>query len=134
MAPEATRLLVHDPIREDTMLDGRPVIREGNLYKFDLSARGGGDFFNYYLSFDRYSEDGVFWNNWDRRIGGRSNFEFTPSERFDISVNFGYSRNHTAQPLNDNASNGLLRNGFRGQGFGQVRALGAAKGAPRPGP
>ncbi|OGU08976.1 MAG: hypothetical protein A2W29_11800 [Gemmatimonadetes bacterium RBG_16_66_8] len=128
LAPEATRLLVHDPIREDTMLDGRPVIREGNLYKFDLSARGGGDFFNYYLSFDRYSEDGVFWNNWDRRIGGRSNFEFTPSERFDISVNFGYSRNHTAQPLNDNASNGLLRNGFRGQAKGPVQASVGAPG------
>lgn len=128
LAPESDRLLVHNPLREDTMLDGRPVIRDGNTYKFDLSARGGGDFFNYYLSFDRYSEDGVFWNNFDRRIGGRANIEFTPSEKLDIGVNFGYARNHSMQPLNDNASNGLLRNAFRGQAKGPVQTQGV--GAP----
>lgn len=125
-APETSRLLVHDPLREDSMLDGRPVMRTGSLYKFDLSARGGGDFFNYYLSFDRYSEDGVFWNNFDRRLGGRANIEFTPSEKLDVGVTFGYVRNNGAQPLQDNASNGILRNAFRGR-KGPAPAVGIGK-------
>ncbi|HXV85720.1 MAG TPA: TonB-dependent receptor, partial [Gemmatimonadales bacterium] len=121
-SPETSRFLTHDPLREDFMLDGRPVIRKGDLYKVDISARGGGDFFNYYMSFDRYSEDGVFWNNFDRRMGGRANIEFTPSEKYDIGVTFGYIRNHGAQPLQDNASNGLLRNALRGQAKGPVQS------------
>lgn len=110
LSPPEQRLFTHDPLREDS-----GTIRKGNAYRIDLSARGGGDFFNYYLSFDRSSEDGVFFNNFDRRTGGRANFDFTPNEKLDIGMNMSYSRTHTMQPLNDNASNGLLRNSLRGQ-------------------
>ncbi len=103
-------LLTDDPLRRHPS-----ALRSGDVYDFALSARGGGQLFNYFLSFNRYDEDGVFLNNFHRRTGGRANFEFTPNERLNFSVNFGYGRTHTQIPLNNNASNGILRNSFRGR-------------------
>jgi TonB-linked SusC/RagA family outer membrane protein len=90
-------------------------IRSGAGYDFKLSARGGGALFNYYLSFNKNNEDGVFYNNFAKRIGGRANFEFTPSGTLSFGANFGYTRNNIRLPLSDNASNGLLRNAYRGR-------------------
>ena len=127
LAPASQRLLTDDPVRDVALLNGRGdtlrrpcgcTLRNGALYKADISARGGGDFFNYYLSADQYSENGVYYNNFERRVGGRANFEVTPSEKLNFSVNLSYVRNHLRMPLQDNASNGLLRNAFRGRAGG----------------
>jgi TonB-dependent starch-binding outer membrane protein SusC len=109
-APAERRLLVDSPLREH-----RRALRTGGSRKVDLSARGGGDLFNYYLSFDRHTEDGVVFNNFDRRVGGRANFGFTPSSRLDLALNLSYTRTHSRMPLQDNASNGLVRNALRGR-------------------
>lgn len=127
LAPAAQRLLVDDPLRDVPLKVGNVqrdpcncTLRSGPAYKVDLSARGGGDFFSYYLSADRYVEDGVYYNNWQRRVGGRSNFDITPSDKLNFSVNVGYARTDNRMPLNDNASNGILRNAFRGQAGGPL--------------
>lgn len=124
-APAAERLLVDNPIRDVPLAYGNSLrdpcgctLRKGPAYKGDISARGGGDFFSYYLSADRYVEDGVFYNNWEKRVGGRGNFDITPSDKLNFSVNLAYSRTDNRMPLNDNASNGILRNAFRGQAGG----------------
>ena len=124
-APAAQRLLVDNPIRDVPLAYGNSLrdpcgctLRKGPVYKGDMSARGGGDFFSYYLSADRYVEDGVFYNNWEKRVGGRGNFDITPSDKLNFSVNMAYSRTDNRMPLNDNASNGILRNAFRGQAGG----------------
>lgn len=91
------------------------ALRTGDVYDVKLTARGGGQEFNYYLSFNHMDEDGIFFNNFQKRTGGRTNFEWTPTGKLSLGLNFGYVRNHLAVPLSDNASNGLLRNSYRGR-------------------
>lgn len=84
-------------------------------YTFNLSARGGGDRFNFFASMEKGDEQGIFPNNYARRTGGRANFGFTPNEELSVNVNVGYSRNHVRMPLANNSSNSILRNGMRGR-------------------
>ncbi len=84
-------------------------------YSFNLSARGGGELFNFFVSAERSDEQGVFNNNFARRSGGRANFGFTPSEVLSFDVNVGYTRGHVRMPLANNSSNSILRNGMRGR-------------------
>ena len=105
-----------DFVITDNPLKRHPrAIRPANAYDVKLSARGGGDLFNYYMSFNRMDEKGLFFNNFQDRTGGRANFEFTPTGRLNLGLNFGYTQNHIGMPLSDNASNGLLRNSYRGR-------------------
>jgi TonB-dependent starch-binding outer membrane protein SusC len=84
-------------------------------YSFNLSARGGGELFNFFASMEKSDEQGIFPNNYARRTGGRANFGFTPSDVLSFNVNVGYSRNHVRMPLTNNSSNSILRNGMRGR-------------------
>ena len=116
-------------VAENTVLEDDPVKRhplalrqnEGgtdnyaDLSSFNLSARGGGEAFNYYLSFEKSGEEGVYYNNFSNRTSGRANFGFTPTEKFSTTVNVGYARTHVQMPFANNSSNSILRNGFRGR-------------------
>lgn len=103
-------LLTDDPVGRDPN-----ATRKGDIWDVNLSARGGGSAFNYYLSFEKGDEQGVFYNNYARRTSGRANFGFTPSDNLSANVNVAYVRENIRIPLNNNASNGILRNGFRGR-------------------
>jgi len=103
-------VIVDDPLKRHPT-----ALRTGTGYEARLSARGGGQLFNYYLSFNRMDEDGILFNNFQQRTGGRANFEFTPTGKLNLGANFGYTRVHYRMPLSDNASNGLLRNSLRGR-------------------
>ena len=108
--PLSARLLTDDPI-------GRHpgALRNADEWGLNLSARGGGDLFNYFISAERSDDEGIFLNNFARRTGGRANFGFTPSDEFNFNVNMGYSRSHVRQPLSNNSSNSITRNGYRGR-------------------
>jgi TonB-linked SusC/RagA family outer membrane protein len=84
-------------------------------YGFNLSARGGGELFNFFISAEDNREQGVYTNNFADRTGGRANFGFTPSQELNFNVNMGYSRTHVRMPLSNNSSNSILRNGMRGR-------------------
>lgn len=84
-------------------------------YAFNLSARGGGDLFNFFVSAEQSDEQGIFPNNYAKRMGGRANFGFTPSQDLNFNVNVGYSRTHVRAPLSNNSSNSTLRNAYRGR-------------------
>ncbi len=84
-------------------------------YGRNLSARGGGDLFNFFISAEQNDEEGVYENNFSNRQGGRANFGFTPSQDLSFNVNVGYARNHVRMPLSNNSSNSILRNGMRGR-------------------
>ncbi|HET9982582.1 MAG TPA: SusC/RagA family TonB-linked outer membrane protein [Longimicrobiales bacterium] len=99
----------------DDLETGRSWIRTGQTTNVNLSAQGGGSNYNYYLSAETNNETGVFYNNYNRRQSGRANFGFVPNERLNFNVSVGYARQHIQLPLNDNASNGILRNSWRGQ-------------------
>jgi TonB-linked SusC/RagA family outer membrane protein len=104
------RILVDQPVRRHP-----EALRTADIWDFDLSARGGGESFSYYMSFEKYDQQGVFYNNYQRRTGAQGNFSFVPSEKLNFQVNTRYVREHTRVPWNNNSSNGILRNGFRGR-------------------
>jgi len=108
--PMEERLLSMNPIQDDPATN-----RTGNNYGVNVSARGGAETYNYYLSFENGEEQGVFHNNFARRTGGRANFGFVPTDKLNFNVNVGYVKTRNRMPLNNNASNGILRNGFRGR-------------------
>ncbi len=103
-------LLSENPIR-----DTPGAIRDGDHSTFDISARGGGEAYRFFLSFQDARSEGVYYNNFHDRRSGRANFTVIPSATTSFSVNMGYARTHTQMPLNNNASNSILRNGLRGQ-------------------
>lgn len=108
--PLEERLLKDNPLKTDPA-----ALRVGHLHNVNISARGGAEAYSYFLSFENASDEGVFYNNFDRRTGGRGNFGFVPSQELSFQVNVGYTRTRTRMPLNNNASNGILRNAYRGR-------------------
>ena len=62
------------------------------------------------LSFNRSTEEGVFFNNFQNRTSGRANFDVNVSEKVDVAIQFSYARTHLRQPINNNASNSINRN------------------------
>jgi TonB-linked SusC/RagA family outer membrane protein len=93
-------------------------LRVGDAWNTNLSVRGGGESYNFYLSGERNDEQGTFFNNFNRRTAGRANFGFVPSQKMNFSVNVGYSQVDQQIPQSDNSSNSILRNAFRGQAGG----------------
>ena len=108
--PAADRLLSHNPIQDDPVTN-----RIADNSGITVSARGSSDIFNYYFSFENNNEEGVFYNNFAKRIGGRANLGFVPSQKANVDLSVGYVRTHNRMPWNNNSSNGILRNGFRGR-------------------
>ena len=116
---DGTFILKDNPLFRDPN-----ALRAGDLYDFQLSARGGTGRAGYYLSFNNSREQGVFWNNFNNRIGGRANFDAALTDKLDISTSFSYTRTHLRQPLNNNASNSINRNGMRGRARAYERSMG----------
>jgi TonB-linked SusC/RagA family outer membrane protein len=121
-------------LREFSPMDAHPNAMRGNAanptsypgidpvdangagqYGVNLSARGGGELFNFFVSAEKSDEQGVFLNNFSNRTGGRANFGFTPSEKLSFNMNVGYVRTHVRIPLSNNSSNSILRNAYRGR-------------------
>lgn len=102
-------------LRDDPLFRHPAALRVGGTTDFNLSARGGAGTMGYFLSFNSNAEDGVFFNNFSRRIGGRANFDVQVAPTLDLAVQFGYTRTHLQQPLSNNASNSINRNAMRGK-------------------
>ena len=107
LGPVEGRILREQPLKS--------VLREGDLMTYGLSAQGGGERYSFYVAGDRTEEQGVFVNNFFNRTSARANFTVNPSDKLDVAVSLGYTRSNTRLPLNDNASNGWLRNAYRGR-------------------
>ncbi len=108
-APAEQRVISQQPLFD--------AISDGKIQNYNLSARGGGERYSFYLSGDKDSENGIFSNNYFKRTGGRTNFFVSPKDNLDFAVNLNVNRTHGRLPLNDNASSGWLRNAFRGYPF-----------------
>jgi TonB-dependent starch-binding outer membrane protein SusC len=93
-------------------------LRSGSILSQNLSVRGGGEAFNFYISGERHREEGTFFNNHNHRTSARANFGFVPSARANFNVGVGYTRQDQQIPQSDNSSNSVLRNSYRGQAGG----------------
>lgn len=91
------------------------ALRTGDQYGINLSARGGGENYNFYLSGEHNDEEGVYFNNFSKRTAGRANIGFTPNDKLSFQLNTSYSRTHVQMPQSNNASNSILRNAYRGR-------------------
>ena len=93
-------------------------LRTGWTRNMNLSVRGGGEAYNFYISGEKNDENGTFNNNFNNRLSGRANFGFVPSTNANFNVNVGYAQLDQQIPQSDNSSNSVLRNSYRGQAGG----------------
>jgi TonB-linked SusC/RagA family outer membrane protein len=104
-----------------TVITGNPLkddptaLRTGAYQDINLSARGGGDRFTFFVSGDFNKNEGVFHNNFIERLGGRANFGYEVSDKMDLQVNAAYSKVRQRLPLSDDAGGGIIISGVRGQ-------------------
>ncbi|HUG41112.1 MAG TPA: SusC/RagA family TonB-linked outer membrane protein [Longimicrobiales bacterium] len=121
--PEADIIRIPDSeefiLRDDPLFRHPAALRTGSSMDINTSVRGGSERMGYFLSFNKNDEEGVYFNNFANRIGGRGNFDVQAAENLNISSQFSYTRTHLQQPLSNNASNGLIRNAMRGRARAQ---------------
>ena len=123
-ANPANRLLVDDPFNQPGAL------RTGSVNNYGLSARGGGDRYSYFLAGAHDAENGVLYNNSFLRNSARANLQLQLTDKLNVAVNSNFARTSAQEPLSDNSSNSILRNGYRDRPSGpypwqaQFRGLG----------
>jgi len=100
-------LAVGDIISHRAMTEPN-ALRTGGLSKLSLSAAGGGERYNYFVSAAQSKEEGVNLNNYSNLGSVRGNFSFIPSDKLNFSTNIDISRSHVRLPLNDNIAFGLI--------------------------
>ncbi len=84
------------------------ALRVGQITRYALGARGGGDNYSFYVSGGRDDEEGSYFNNFSNRTSLRGNFEFQPSQKLKLTTDIGYSISEVALPLSDNIATGLI--------------------------
>lgn len=89
-------------------------LRDGDVQRLNVSVRGGGNGFSYFVAGDMDDEEGVFFNSFNTRRSFRGNFTATASDRLDFQVTTNYTRNHLRLPIGDESAQGLLLGSVRG--------------------
>lgn len=92
----------------DNPIERYGAFRTGTYRSLTWTGRGGGSNFGYFASIGADREDGTLPNNWSDRTTGRFNFNFAPRPDLLIDAGYGYTRNNTALPDNDNNAFGYL--------------------------
>jgi len=67
--------------------NGRPMLRNGLVQEYSLSASGGTDRIRYFASYNRNAQDGFVRWNWENNQTGRINLDLTVSDQFTIGLN-----------------------------------------------
>jgi hypothetical protein len=98
---------LNDIISFRPMSDGR-ALRTAGLTKYTLSASGGTDRYNFFVSAAADQEDGVYFNNFQTLNTLRGNFSFVPTNKLTFATNIGLSHNHYRLPLNDNVPPAII--------------------------
>lgn len=102
-------------------------VRTGRQHSQRLAVSGAMDGFSYNLSGTVRQNKGVLPNSEDGSGSFRANMGFTPSERFNLAVNTGFTRRSTGFVENGNNSASLtsqaLQGGPRGQSYAPRNVL-----------
>lgn len=107
--PIGTVLRESSPILRDPF-----GLRDGNLQRVNLSVRGGGERFSYFVAGDLDEEEGVFFNSFNNRRSFRGNFTANATDRLDFQITTNYVQNHLRLPIGDESAQGLLLGSVRG--------------------
>ncbi|MDO8501066.1 MAG: SusC/RagA family TonB-linked outer membrane protein [Gemmatimonadaceae bacterium] len=122
--PGCQTVALNAVISGNPMRDDSRALRVGDLSRLGLSLRGGGDKYSYYVSGDRDTEQGVFYNSDNNRTSIRSNFGFSPNDKSNIAINMNWQSGRIRLPIQDESANGLLLSARRGFP-GRISLLGA---------
>ncbi len=116
----ANTVITDNPIERDPN-----AIRAGTLERMSLSLRGGGDQYSFYVAGDRDTEEGIFFNSFNKRNSARGNFTFIPNEVSNFVVTVNYIQTDLRLPIGDESPAGILLSGVRGQpGFLRPETVG----------
>lgn len=96
-----------DIISVRPLTDGR-ALRTAQLSKVQLSASGGAERYNFFVSAGKSNEEGVYFNNAADLRSLRGNFSFVPTNKLTFTTNVALSKNYVRLPLSDNAALGLI--------------------------
>ena len=102
-------------IRGNPLRDDPQALRSGAYTNGNLSARGGGERFGFFVSGDFNKDEGVFYNNFVERGAARANFDYQVSDKLDLAVNASYTKIRQRLPLSDDAGGGVIISATRGQ-------------------
>jgi TonB-linked SusC/RagA family outer membrane protein len=102
-------------IRDNPLRRDPAALRNGDIRRVALSARGGGERFSYYFAGDFTGENGIFYNNYNDRSSLRANFTAHPNDWLDVFVTSAYSRANLRLPVGDESAQGMLLSAFRGR-------------------
>jgi TonB-dependent starch-binding outer membrane protein SusC len=105
---------VNTIISDNPLVRDDRAIRTGDMLRYSGNVRGGGDRYSFYLSGDRETEQGVFYNSDNNRTSIRSNFGFNPNEKTNFEVNVNWQDGRLRLPIQDESANGLLLSATRG--------------------
>lgn len=108
-------------IRGNPLRDDPAALRRGVLQRVSVSARGGGEHYQYYFAGSVDEENGIFYNNYNDKRSVRANFTIRPNEWLDVFVSAAYARANLRVPVGDEAAQGMLLSAFGGRP-GQYKA------------
>jgi len=100
------------------------IARDGSIQDYNFSVSGGREDFTFYASGNIQAEGGILPANWTEKYGGRANFQWNQSEKFDLAISTGYTNNQIRLPNSDNNIFGYFGNGLLANPA-NIRATGA---------
>ncbi len=83
------------------------VLRTGILQQYQVSAQGGGEKTQFYLSGGYRDEEGVQWNSRFQRMSATANIDHKASEKIKLGLNLMLSRTLNNRVKNDNFLDGV---------------------------
>jgi TonB-linked SusC/RagA family outer membrane protein len=91
----AGEIVEFNVLREERLKGLGPWFHTGNPQSYGANVSGGSDQVRYYFSVDYDRDEGPVTYNWQNKLSGRANLNYTPSELFDINLSLGVVRSRT---------------------------------------
>ncbi len=79
------------------------VFRKGGFNQLDISASGGNEKTQFFISGSMSDQEGIIVNNDLTRLGGRINLDHKATDKFSVGVNFSLNRTINYRVADDNA-------------------------------
>jgi TonB-linked SusC/RagA family outer membrane protein len=108
-------------VPQNTILTDVPMerdpdaLRSATLQRMNLSARGGGDRYSFFVSGLQDKDEGVYINNFNNRKSARANFTVAATNRMDFDLVSSYTTSNFRLPYQDESANALLLSAARGK-------------------
>jgi TonB-linked SusC/RagA family outer membrane protein len=105
---DVNAVLSGQPLRDDPN-----ALRQGTYQNLAASVRGGNDRASYYVSGERSTNEGIYYNSYEYRKGARANFNYSVTPKLDFAVNSSYMQSQLRLPYESEGAGGLIISGVR---------------------